>query len=76
MLAVHSTVAVGICEDASAVDEPNEKKGLACPNCGCRHLEVYYTRDGLQIIKRVRICRHCGRRIPTQEKIVGQKPKD
>jgi transcriptional regulator NrdR family protein len=33
---------------------------------------VYYTRDGIKVIKRVRICRNCSRRIVTQEKIIGQ----
>lgn len=44
------------------------KMGLVCPRCGCGHFEVVYTRaaPGGRIIRR-RECRHCNRRITTQE---------
>lgn len=56
-------------------------KGLACPDCGCSHLvdenanyrralDVLNSRDGVGSVRRTRICRHCGRRIVTVEKIV------
>lgn len=51
-------------------DEKEDAVGIVCPDCGCRHLSVYYTRplaDGR--IRRVRICRNCQRRIPTTEKV-------
>lgn len=42
--------------------------GLECPDCGCRHLPVYYTRRRRRHILRVRYCRNCGRRIVTRER--------
>jgi transcriptional regulator NrdR family protein len=45
-------------------------QSVECPSCGCRHLEVVYTRprgDG-RIVRR-RECRHCGRRITTTEAV-------
>lgn len=53
-------------------DDSKEKLGIACPTCGCRHLSVGYTRPGYKIRVRIRNCRHCGRRIVTHEKIVGE----
>jgi len=49
-----------------------EPKGLACPQCGCRHFFVVYTRRATngRIIRR-RECRHCGRRISTTERLTG-----
>lgn len=41
--------------------------GLECPSCGCRDLRVYYTRPRSYGILRVRICRHCGRKMTTRE---------
>ena len=42
--------------------------GLACSKCGCRDLRVYYTRPRRGgVIVRVRVCRHCGKRIVTRE---------
>jgi hypothetical protein len=46
-----------------------ERRGLECPRCGCRHLPVLYTRQGARRIVRVRECRHCGRRVVTYESI-------
>jgi len=47
---------------------PEEKRGLECRACGCRHFRVLYTRAawGGRILRR-RGCRHCGRRITTYE---------
>lgn len=53
-----------------------QPEGIACPRCGCRHLLVVYTRHrtvgrrGLTI--RCRECRHCGRRIITHERPIGE----
>ena len=46
---------------------PNKPPGLECPDCGCAHLPVHYTRKRNGHILRVRLCRHCGRRIVTRE---------
>jgi len=52
-------------ETAKAEDEP---RGLVCLGCGCRHLDVDYTRPkpGGRILRR-RICRNCGRAKVTVE---------
>jgi hypothetical protein len=44
-------------------------RGLECPKCGCRHLPVLYTRRRLERILRVRVCRCCGRRLRTIERM-------
>ncbi|HHN46473.1 MAG TPA: hypothetical protein ENN09_03430 [Planctomycetes bacterium] len=51
-------------KEASALKE----RGLTCPNCGCHHFFVVYTRAaaGKKVMRR-RECRHCGRRITTYE---------
>lgn len=48
--------------------EPEEKRGLECPHCGCGHFRVLYTRSkpGGRLLRR-RECRHCGKRITTYE---------
>jgi len=47
---------------------PNPKRGLECPDCGCAHFRVLYTRRALggRLLRR-RQCRYCGRRITTYE---------
>lgn len=47
----------------------DERPGLRCPNCNCADLRVYYTRQSTDRILRVRICRYCGRKITTYERI-------
>jgi DNA-directed RNA polymerase subunit RPC12/RpoP len=49
-------------------DESKETRGLECPDCGCRHLPVAYTRQGRNYVQRVRYCRYCGKRIVTRER--------
>lgn len=49
--------------------EPEDGAGLECTRCGCRHFLVVYTRPGDKCIKRVRSCRHCGRRVVTRERM-------
>ncbi len=52
------------------MSEEKAEAGLRCPDCGCGHLPVVYTRPQLKDkILRRRQCRHCGRRITTVEKV-------
>jgi len=50
-------------------DPAQDKRGLECRYCGCKHFRVVYTRPtwGNRIMCR-RECRHCGRRLTTWEK--------
>ncbi len=59
-------------KDQVGQPKPDEKPGLACPRCGCRHFHVIYTRArwGGRIVRR-RECRHCGRRVTTTERVTG-----
>lgn len=43
-------------------------KGIRCPDCGCPHVPVLYTRPANKGVRRVRGCRNCGRRISTYER--------
>jgi hypothetical protein len=44
--------------------------GVACPNCGCTHFITANTEKPVQgLIRRRKICRHCGRRIVTHEEL-------
>ena len=45
-----------------------QKRGLECPQCGCGHFRVLYTRRAMggRLLRR-RECRYCGRRITTYE---------
>lgn len=43
--------------------------GIRCPKCGCRDLLTGNTIKQLGRIIRYRICRYCGKRIRTKEKI-------
>jgi len=47
-------------------------KGLVCKNCGCRDFRTHKTipREGGYVSRR-KICRHCGNRVTTSERIVG-----
>ena len=46
------------------------EKGIECRACGCRRMRVYYTRQGDNSIKRVRMCENCGAPRVTFEKPV------
>jgi transcriptional regulator NrdR family protein len=48
----------------------DDKRGLECPKCGCKHFRVIYSRPALggRIIRR-RECRNCGRRATTTERM-------
>ena len=49
-----------------------DKHGLECRKCGCRHLLVDHTRKVNRMIIRYRRCRHCGQRMTTCERTLGQ----
>lgn len=56
----------------------DDKKGIACPRCGCRHCPQDPTRVERTValgpnraIQRNRRCRHCGRMFVTYERVVG-----
>ncbi len=53
-------------------DDQKDQRGLACRQCGCRHLIVIYTRpaSGGRLVRR-RECRNCGKRFTTYEKPAG-----
>jgi transcriptional regulator NrdR family protein len=45
-----------------------DERGIACPQCGCRHFDTTHTeplRDGR--IRRRKVCRYCGRKVLTFE---------
>ena len=42
--------------------------GLVCRKCGCKDFRVRNTRSGANVIRRYRICRHCGTVRTTTEK--------
>jgi len=46
--------------------------GLECRKCGCRHFVVDHTRKVNRMIVRYRRCRHCGQRMTTCERALGQ----
>jgi len=56
--------------------KPKPKRGLECPNCGCAHFRVLYTRRALggRLLRR-RECRYCGRRITTYELTSASLPQ-
>lgn len=49
--------------------QSEQPAGMQCPSCGCRHLPVYYTRQRIGKVVRVRKCRNCGRKILTTERV-------
>lgn len=46
-----------------------ETRGIACPRCQCTDLRAYRTTRYPGRITRVRICRACGRRVVTHERL-------
>ncbi|HQL55797.1 MAG TPA: hypothetical protein PLQ87_13900 [Phycisphaerae bacterium] len=45
-----------------------QKAGLVCRACGCQHFRVVYVKplpNGA--VRRLRECRHCGKRMTTRE---------
>lgn len=61
-------------EEARKKDDRDADRGLRCRHCGCRHFYVIYTRRavGGKLVRR-RKCRHCGQRITTWEREIGQR---
>ena len=53
------------------LEDRKETSGVQCPKCGCGHAPVYYTRQQLKRTIRKRICRHCGQRFTTTERVTG-----
>ena len=55
-----------------AWDPALDGRGLECRYCGCKHFRVVYTRPtmGGRILRR-RECRHCGKRMTTWERPIG-----
>ena len=54
-----------------AEKQTEAQAGLCCRACGCRHFQVYSTRRRDRYVQRVRVCRHCGKRLVTNERAVG-----
>lgn len=52
-------------------DPSPEPRGLACTRCGCRDLRVRDTRPHHGFIVRVRVCRNCGNKMHSRERIEG-----
>jgi hypothetical protein len=55
-----------------AWDPTQDKRGLECRHCGCRHFWIVYTRCGWggRLIRQ-RECRQWGKRITTAERQIG-----
>lgn len=45
--------------------------GLECPRCGCKHFWTLNVRHKPKRIIRYRECRHCGRKMTTVERTIG-----
>jgi hypothetical protein len=50
---------------------PDVPLGLRCRKCNCADFRTLETRKHMDKIVRRRVCRHCGWRVTTSEKIVG-----
>jgi len=64
-------IAEGLTEMRDAPDEEPVKRGaIMCDGCGCYDTRVYRTvnDEERRVVRRVRVCRHCGRKIPTRER--------
>ena len=63
--------------EQTKLDETQDKRGLECRKCGCRHFYVVYTRRARngQLVRR-RECRHCGKRMTTIEQEKGNGKSD
>jgi hypothetical protein len=56
----------------------DDDRGISCPKCACRHCPESKTEVAKTIalgpnksIQRVRVCRHCGKRFVTLERVIG-----
>ena len=50
------------------LNKTQDKRGLECRRCGCRHFYVIYTRPRDGCIVRLKECRNCGKRMTTWER--------
>ena len=58
--------------DPLTAKDLQERRGLTCRHCGCKHFRVIYTRPAWAgRIQRRRECRDCGKRVTTWEKAGG-----
>jgi len=59
--------------DRESFAASEDRRGLECRYCGCRHLRVVYVRRGWggKLIRR-RECRQCGKSMTTWEQPVGR----
>jgi len=48
---------------------PDPRCGIICPKCGCRDWRVTNTIVHNGSIIRYRVCRNCGRKVRTKERI-------
>lgn len=46
------------------------KNGLECLDCGCHHFYTAWTRHYKNRTVRSKVCRHCGRKHQTVERVV------
>ena len=53
----------------SDLQNKKDGKGLTCGKCGCRHFRTPHTRPQPDGILRERVCRNCGKRVLTKEKV-------
>lgn len=58
-------------ESPESLEPSTDVRGLECPECGCRHFYVIYTRRRQDRIVRRRQCRHCGRLVLSVERLIG-----
>lgn len=50
-------------------EDKKDKEGYRCPKCDCKHFLSGWTRHRRKSTVRSRVCRNCGRRVITVEKI-------
>ena len=56
--------------EARKIEDELDNKGLRCPGCGCGHFETDKTVPvSGRRIRRYKVCRYCGRRVRTTERI-------
>lgn len=53
-------------ERATAEDKP---RGIECRKCGCAHMPVQATRRKRGYVLRIRVCRNCGKRHLSRERL-------
>lgn len=52
------------------------EEGIVCPGCGCTHWLVAWVDRRRNVIRRMRQCRHCGYRVPTEERVAPTSGRD